>query len=73
VQNVAGDNGFAESFSNLYSPTAFGGRGDAPFSTNLIAAFAANREIYATLLTGVDAKIRNSVLQLNILMGKQSR
>jgi hypothetical protein len=51
VQNVAGDNGFAESFSNLYSPTAFGGRGDAPFSTNLIAAFAANREIYATLLT----------------------
>jgi hypothetical protein len=64
VQNVAGDNGFAESFSNLYSPTAFGGRGDAPFSTNLIAAFAAQPgDLRYTTLTraGVDAKSRNSV------------
>jgi hypothetical protein len=64
VQNVAGDNGFAESFSKLYSPTAFGGRGDAPFSTNLIAAFAAQPgDLRYTTLTraGVDAKNKNSV------------
>lgn len=64
VQNVAGDTGFAESFSRLYSPTAFGGRGDTPFSTNLIAAFAAEPgDLRYTTLTrsGVDAKNRTSV------------
>lgn len=64
VQNVAGDNGVAESFSKLYSPTAFGGRGDAPFSTDLIAAFAAQSgDLRYTTLTrsGVDAKNRTSV------------
>ena len=64
VQNVAGDAGFGESFSRLYSPTAFGGRGDAPFSTDLIAAFAAQPgDLRYTTLTrsGVDAKNRTSV------------
>ena len=64
VQNVAGDIGFAESFSRLYSPTAFGGRGDTPFSTDLIAAFAAQPgDLRYTTLTrsGVDAKNRTSV------------
>jgi hypothetical protein len=49
VQNVAGDNGFASHFQ-IYIATAFGWGGDAPFSTNLIAALLRNREIYATLL-----------------------
>lgn len=64
VLNVAGDTGAAESFSKLYSPTANGGRGDAPFSTNLIAAFAAQPgDLRYTTLTrsGVDAKNRTSV------------
>jgi hypothetical protein len=63
VQNVAADPGFNESFSRLYSPTAFGGRGDTPFSANLISAFAAEPGDlrYALKRTGVDAQNRTSI------------
>ena len=67
VQNIAGDAGAGESFSKLYCPTAFGGRGDAPFSANLIAAFAAEPgDLRYTTLTrsGVDAKTRTSVFTM---------
>jgi starch-binding outer membrane protein, SusD/RagB family len=37
--NVSADAGFAESFAKLYSPSAFGGRGDCPFSQDLINDF----------------------------------
>jgi len=62
LQNVVGDNGFAESFSKLYSPTANGGRGDAPFSTDLIIAFQSEPDDlrFALSRTGVDAKNRTS-------------
>ncbi|RTY86537.1 RagB/SusD family nutrient uptake outer membrane protein [Flavobacterium sp. RSP15] len=63
LQNIPGDQGFAESFSKLYSPTANGGRGDAPFSVNLKSAFAAEPGDlrYGLTRTGVDAKNRTSV------------
>jgi hypothetical protein len=62
VQNIPGDAGFAESFSKLYSPTANGGRGDAPFSTNLSSAFESEPGDlrYALSRIGVDAKNRSS-------------
>lgn len=43
IQNSATDNGRTGSggWAAYYSPTAVGGRGDAPFSTNLIAAYNA--------------------------------
>lgn len=63
LQNVAGDAGFAESFSKLYSPTAFGGRGDTPFSVNLRTAFEAQPGDlrYGLSRIGVDAKNRSSL------------
>lgn len=63
VQNIPGDAGFAESFSKLYSPTAFGGRGDAPFSANLISAFEATPADvrFALSRSGVDASNRTSL------------
>lgn len=63
VQNIAGDTGFAESFSKLHSPTAFGGRGDTPFSTDLISAFQTEPGDlrFGLSRTGVDAKNRSSL------------
>jgi len=63
VQNIPGDPGFNESFSKLYSPTAFGGRGDAPFSANLITAFETEPSDlrYALKRSGVDASNRTSL------------
>ena len=63
VQNIPGDASFAESFSKLYSPSAFGGRGDAPFSVNLKSAFEAEPGDlrYSLTRSGVDAKNRVSL------------
>jgi len=72
VQNIPGDPGFAESFSKLYSPTAFGGRGDAPFSANLISAFeAVPADLrYALKRSGVDASSRTSFFTTNYPNGQ---
>lgn len=61
LSNVAADPGFAESFSRLYSPTAFGGRGDTPFSDNLRNAFLQEPGDlrFAVARMGIDAKNRN--------------